>query len=434
MDETKNKNSMFGTSLQIALLIYSFFGYLLPKLFSYSLLVVVLVCSVLYVSCLRKRLMLHRAVFFLTVLYLGYAALYLAPVVLKLHNFAGSNSATLMAVVILIGVLVQYIVPSYSTIFKIIVVFSLVHVFFTILSFLFPSFFMNYVVPLLPNQVGEQIHLFLIQNLYAGITTQTGRNSVYIAFGFVVLVGNFLSNRQFRSIRHWVLLIIFFFAILLTGKRGTLLAVVFSCFVVVAVYSRKSLKKIFGSLMVAAIVVAILYSVFLIFVPSTSVVLNRFISIDGTDITSGRLSLFSDAFEMFLQKPMFGWGFSYFNQIYEISTHNMYLQLLADTGIIGLLLFTSIFAIGVSMSISIIRKTNETDKGKLERLYTSLAGQIFFLAYGLTDSGIMNDFILLCYFIFASFSVHYAVTCSGYCKINSPCIVEKKTIKELGTF
>lgn len=417
-NKTIGKNKVLATSLQIALLIYSFFVEFFSILFIYYLFVVVLLISVFYVVSKCNRLRLNGSVFALTVLYLGYVVMYIVPEILKTYDPERSHSGMFMAIVMVIGVLMLYITPSYSAVLKAILLFSSIHVFFTVFSFLFPVSFTNYIIPLLPENISEQTLYFLQNNLHAGITAQTGRNSVYISCGLLVLVGNTLPKKQFRSIRLWLILSIFFFAILLTGKRGTLLAVVFSFFVVVTVYSRKNHKKIFRSVLVATIILTILYSTFLILVPGTSAILNRFIRKDGADITSGRNILFSNAFALFLQRPVFGWGFQHYSRLYEMDVHNTYLQLLADAGLVGLLILVFIFAVYFITSVNMIRRTNYTNKERLQRLYISLAFQVFFLIYGLTDEGILNIFVFIIYFILSSFSVHYARTCCGSRKIS----------------
>ena len=55
-----------------------------------------------------------------------------------------------------------------------------------------------------------------------------------------------------------------------------------------------------------------------------------------------RGGMISWAFNLFLEKPIFGWGFGYTDQVYSYP-HNIILELLAELGLLGFLLFTIYF-------------------------------------------------------------------------------------------
>ena len=62
----------------------------------------------------------------------------------------------------------------------------------------------------------------------------------------------------------------------------------------------------------------------------------RFIERGGEDLE--RVYLFNWAYELFKSKPIFGWGFGYTDHAYSYP-HNIILEVLAELGIVGLVLF-----------------------------------------------------------------------------------------------
>ena len=89
---------------------------------------------------------------------------------------------------------------------------------------------------------------------------------------------------------------------------------------------------------------------FLLF-PESSAPIIKFIERQGGDQTSGRITLYINALEMFKQKPILGWGSGVFANLYGIGTHNIYLQLLAENGLIGFILFVTLLFINLSTTI-----------------------------------------------------------------------------------
>lgn len=85
----------------------------------------------------------------------------------------------------------------------------------------------------------------------------------------------------------------------------------------------------------------------LTYIPSIQEVFNRFVELSGSKdtFTSGRTVLWEKTFEIFKENKMMGTGFAnfavYFADHFFISgvmaflTHNIYVGLLAETGVIG---------------------------------------------------------------------------------------------------
>lgn len=86
---------------------------------------------------------------------------------------------------------------------------------------------------------------------------------------------------------------------------------------------------------------------------------------------NGRYTLWKRAFSVFYSSPLFGNGLGHMVSAYGKATHNTYLQLLCETGIIGSLLF-------ISAIIIIIKKLRHSNKVYLI-LFLSMLLQVAFL-------------------------------------------------------
>ena len=403
LEQVSIRRGILGTLLQIVLLAYSFFAYLVPKNIAYGAVVGVALLLVVYTVLFRDSIRFSQAalrqIFFL----LAFVVLCLFPVVIGLFDGAGTRAALLMVTILTISILFYTFQPDASKLGIIMLAFSSVHVFFTLFSFAFTAIFRKSVLAFMPPQVVEMSNFFLIRNVYNGIADQTGRNSVYITIGIAVLFAAMLAKDKFKSVRRWILLLIFMAALFLTGKRGTLVAVIAPILILIVLDSRKRGRKLAQTMTLALASLLVIFILLPYVVPSTAIVLNRFFVPTGVDITSGRGPLFRHAFSLFSQKPIFGWGYGTFGSMSELSAHNMYIQLLADCGLVGTLFLMSIFTLNLRKVLKVIRLQVSAGTSSAFAPYLSLFIQIFFLIYGLTDSGFYNTFTLVIYLIAAVF-------------------------------
>jgi len=134
--------------------------------------------------------------------------------------------------------------------------------------------------------------------------------------------------------------------VFLSGSRGGMLALVveFMVLAIILVRYKKGVRIAVGVGAFAALVICLLLWL------GGSQLSERVSSISAeahTEITGGtRLSIDRDAFRMFLQKPVMGWGLrafpvvypqfrSFYTNFFINEAHNDYLQLLAEMGVLG---------------------------------------------------------------------------------------------------
>lgn len=233
----------------------------------------------------------------------------------------------------------------------------------------------------------------------AGITTHYSQNATYIAILFIVLGCSYIiKQKRMRKKGELVALILTLFALMLTAKRAHLcfgLAAVI--FVYYLVNSEKRGNKVFkltvavlGITMIVAMVYEVAPGLFETF-------LGRFAGGGYGDITSGRIPMWLLAIELFKSSPILGIGWSGYRYAYAVNlysgyegraefvnTHNVYLQLLCEVGIIGFLMFIFVLYTFVHNGLALNKYYTHDDTEKKINIGISLGMGIFFILYSFT--------------------------------------------------
>lgn len=126
-------------------------------------------------------------------------------------------------------------------------------------------------------------------------------------------------------------------------------------------------------------------------------------------MSNGRFVRFAYGWELFKQNPIFGIGWAQYryNYIKYSDVHNIYIQLLCETGIVGTVIFVLAFLCslvkGIKKLLTCVR-LNITDERR-ELLFYALFVQLLFLMYGLVGNGLYD------YYIFYFYAFAVAVSC-----------------------
>jgi len=197
----------------------------------------------------------------------------------------------------------------------------------------------------------------------------------------IVLIFSILDKNGFRftfkNIMLMVIVVILLINMFNTGSRGGLITLVFGILAVVILNFRLNFV-IRYILIIPAFIILIFNSVV-----SNEVFMRRINDSLYAGDTGNRLELASRGWKMFLEKPIFGWGFdlySYYtnlkrpNLLGQEVIHNAFLQILLGVGIIGFILF----AIGVIRAIKITINNSNNEYGFLPLiiLLTNLFGAL----------------------------------------------------------
>lgn len=280
-----------------------------------------------------------------------------------------------------------------------------------------------------------------------GLAHHYSTNAMLISVGIILACSRFFSTLQIglnkkkkKAERYFQLLLIGVFAIalLMTGKRGH---IVFVAAAILVIYyssdinkgSKKRITKIF--LFVSCLI--IIMTIVFMMVPSLSVFLQRFeTSVERGDLGNGRSFLWNLAFSAFKNNPVFGIGWNQYSSTLSESlhmrremnhVHNVYLQLLCETGVFGFVIFMLWFIIIFVLTIRNYKKINyyyppEYIQANYQ-LKFSLGFQVFFLMYSLTGNPLYDEEMYIPYFICCAITLYYSRRMKDY-------LIEKRIEEE----
>lgn len=380
----------------ILLSLYIFFGYLIPKYYSYALLVIILS---LFTYTLISNWDYTPKNNLLTIFIVSFILISLLPAPFTLFPDTSIKASINRSVILMIGLVMSFQGDMFKKGLKYLFTAAIIHVVFTYISFIFPDLF-TLILSFFPAKVIEASQWFLSRNLYAGITEQTGQNSFYISIAFAFVYSSLLtSKKSTRSARLFLLLLIFL-ALLLTGRRGSIGAVIIAS-LVTAIMHRATVTKISLLVLVRYITILIgITSFFIIMLPDSNTIFRNMFYFGRSDFFSGRLKLYEYAVKMFFDKPIFGWGVGVFASKYSMGVHSLYIQLLAEHGLIGFLNFMGIIAINFNITIKTMKRDCQLNQHKIDKYYLfALFIQTFFVIYGLVENPINDSFVLIVYLI-----------------------------------
>lgn len=293
-----------------------------------------------------------------------------------------------------------------DTLFNTIKIFTMIHAIATILFFLFPSLYEVY-KPYIMRIVGDANEL----GYKAGLTVHYSSNGVFISLGFIVYFIEMFTKSSNRT-KSITCTIILFVALLLTTKRAHLL---FSLVALLFVYyiEKRKLTRIFKVIAILTVALLVLFAVSEFIEPIQLLLapIQRFFG--QSDITTGRIYIWEVAIKYFKEKPIFGQGWNWFFNITKsgivttyiggnIQVHNVYLQLLCETGIVGfifimfMLIKTFLTALEVQKKFWIEQKFLSNKEHKF--LMFSITYQFFFFCYCMTGNPLYDAMVYIVYF------------------------------------
>lgn len=255
---------------------------------------------------------------------------------------------------------------------------------------------------------------------YTGFTANAGYTAGYIVSGFILL---FCKNEStlFRKPKQLILLLFLALSLLMTGRRAhTLFLIVALAAVYVFPYrGRKFFRRIGGlvAILLVLLLCVILFWNILMEIPFFARIGSSILGfLNGEDISMGRTALYSHAWSIFRANPWFGIGWGNFRYTTignvtlrtEMEVHNVYLQLLTETGLVGLLLIVIPMIVMLIGSLMSIRRLTAGDRESWFTLLSfSLAYQIFFILYSLTGNPFFDPSFLMMYFFSCSIQMAY---------------------------
>ncbi len=270
-----------------------------------------------------------------------------------------------------------------------VVAFAMITSIVTWISFFFPSFYTSNILTLFP-EGSSLAYSFLHRNMYHGFTNHYSRNSYYIITGIIMLFSTIITEKKKSRIK--ITIIGFLFCTeFLVAKRGPTLFLIVALFIAYLKKEPSFAKKVTKSLKFLAAGVA-LFVLAYFFVPGVSNIVSRILSPNSSDdISSSRFYLWGVALQLFRKRPILGNGWGSYIQAMSGTTfqgaHNDYFQLLAETGIMGLMVHLLAEISCFYYSGKVFNYFNaKRYQGSLEQKWAffSYTFQIFILLYALT--------------------------------------------------
>ncbi|MFW5792643.1 MAG: O-antigen ligase family protein [Bacteroidota bacterium] len=184
-----------------------------------------------------------------------------------------------------------------------------------------------------------------------------------ITYGWFMGFGILSVMLRTKPFKYSLLLVLFFFLQMIwTGSKGPL----FAFLLIVIIYYRSNIINFFIKyylLLIPIFLLIVFVGYFAINSSMNSGILEirqistvvslvenpgRFIAEEGAGSVGSRMNLIKEAFNGFINKPLFGHGFGSFPSItksHHDYPHNIFMELMVETGLLGLLFF--IFVLGV---------------------------------------------------------------------------------------
>lgn len=366
------------------------------------------------------------------------AIVWIPFLVLYLYQFLKPGTRASLQYLLLLIVFLMLLVAEkidYHTSEKVIAMFfkaSLFYAFGVYFQVVFPSITNRILSVLLSEDaISQNIRLVQEKGYYPGFTHQVSHTALYLLVGLVVVCFSSVTKRMSKT-KKYASFMFLFIAFLLQGKRAHLVFILFSIVLAYMIVDKKNTQgrmiKVIGTVLFVLILVNFA-SPLLSNIPVISRLTNTLNEVMGNSSfetildDSGRLVLYDLAIAQFMANPFTGIGWGNFSTLSVAvhsggtSVHNVYLQLLCETGIIGL----SCFLIGVISSFILLIKTknriarisNIGYKDSLSRVWCIVFTiNIFTLLYCFTENPIYNED----YFLMYMFSVLIVISIRSVCE------------------
>lgn len=393
MDRDRSKESYKAKFY--GFILFSFFAglYLVPE---YIKLISIAFTCLLLVSVLFNATEKHRIS---PTFFLWSAFCVLGLLVFAIYGVGNFSDSLEFVISILIGLLAQlfFITPkTRNTLLIAIGAVSVVAVIGCVLQIIVPELLMKINAITLGADKYKLFYDFYSWGRLVGFSYQTGVTGYYLGIfsGFVLC--DLLFNKNNGKLKKLILLVSFvvsYVFILFTAKRSVLLLVAGLTYLFLCYYYKKHLLKIVGFTICIAVGVVSL----LMFTEMGRDLLERTV---GSGALSGRDKIYSQLWVLIKEKPILGHGFGSTLALIKDFTngHNIYLQVLSENGILGLLLLVSILIFNLRCSFILMKRVQDKEK---RIVAVCIYLQCFFILMGLIGNPLYDVYPLIIYMVAA---------------------------------
>lgn len=269
----------------------------------------------------------------------------------------------------------------------------------------------------------------------AGLTNHYSHNGIVLAVTLIAIfslifmyskLSKSISNK--RKIRKYIVMFLLTIgAIILTTKRAHFLFAIMAMIIVYYfAYPERMGNKTF-KLLLAIVIGGFVLFISSKYIPALANLFERFRAVrNGDSNMQSRYVLWALALSMFFESPLLGKGWYSFRYEYNailysdavragvrsarydlMDVHNVYIQLLAETGLIGLIIYLIIVSKSISSLLKLLKTNTRVliDYSDTAAIVFSLTMQFFVLLYCFTGNclyDITSPFYLASFFICSS--------------------------------
>lgn len=224
---------------------------------------------------------------------------------------------------------------------------------------------------------------------YNGLVVQTGTNAFLLSIFIGVCLFRILNLKS--KFKYLVLIIVAYILLMLTGKRTLLISSVISLIIVVTIFYKFNPKYII------AVLILLSTGIFMIFnyTNIADKIVEKFMLNEGDGVNlSGREELYEEMYSNFKKSPLIGVGID--SKVDgDRDGHNIYLQVMSETGIFGVLILIVILVRNFLFTTRLLMRNSEFKNYFAFSLYI----QIIFTMWGLTGNTLYDQFVLISYFL-----------------------------------
>lgn len=342
------------------------------------------------------------------------------------QNFAHNNYSVEIAYIILIFITIVLSRTKIwmDTFLKIVTLGGLIFSAFTLICYISPSFYEGVIFPLFYTG-GYNDLLINYQNGYiAGLTNHVSSNGCYLTL-LIGISGCTLITQKSKRMKWIIIFITTVVSLLLTGKRAHTIFAIVALFITYWIFNSDRQRTRWVKVLGIGIIAIVIFFVAVQFVPELDNFILKFseTAADG-DVTKGRSNQSLLALSLFASSPIMGIGWDAYKYYYQnltgvfLNVHNVYIQILCESGLIGALVYFTFFTLNIVHCIKVFRvlalnKSRIGNDKDAIRLSYSCFMQVFFLLYCLTGNPLYDSQVVFPYMFCCAISEYYYRTVRG---------------------
>lgn len=295
-------------------------------------------------------------------------------------------------------------------------IYALLYAVTTIIFYFNSGLYVIFVNIMFPDMIGTLMKFYEL-GWMCGICDHFSTNGMVLAIGLIICSNEIFANRKKgclgfnRNKFLYISTFLILYALILSSKRAPLISSFIAIFFTYIVISKRNFSKNLILSCCLCTVLFIVYEFLLPYIPGLSTIADKFQSTSENDggMLQGREVLWAVAYRMIEASPILGQGFGSYSyvtekmQMFTTSTHNYYLQVFAELGVLGLLFYILALALALKFTIKQLRKMslyyNNINNRDMLIMKISLSIQVFVILYNLSASALMYYPILIPYFL-----------------------------------